>query len=54
MPDGSIVQNLDTDHVVSKRCNPVIADIFIFSAACILWRDVAVVSKRLKRIITVL
>lgn len=28
MPDGSIVQNLDTDHVVSKRRNPVIADIF--------------------------
>jgi predicted HTH transcriptional regulator len=28
MFDGSIVQNLDTDHVASKRRNPVIADIF--------------------------
>ena len=28
MLDGSIVQNLDTDHVASKRRNPVIADIF--------------------------
>lgn len=28
MPDGSIVQNLDTDTVASKRRNPVIADIF--------------------------
>ncbi|MDO4304481.1 MAG: ATP-binding protein [Bacillota bacterium] len=28
MPDGSIVQNLDTDNVASKRRNPVIADIF--------------------------
>ncbi len=28
MFDGSIVQNLDTDHVSSKRRNPVIADIF--------------------------
>ncbi len=28
MFDGSIVQNLDTDYVASKRRNPVIADIF--------------------------
>lgn len=28
MFDGSIVQNLDTDNVASKRRNPVIADIF--------------------------
>lgn len=28
MLDGSIVQNLDTDNVASKRRNPVIADIF--------------------------
>ena len=28
MLDGSIVQNLDTDHVASKRRNPIIADIF--------------------------
>ena len=28
MLDGSIVQNLDTDYVASKRRNPVIADIF--------------------------
>lgn len=28
MYDGTIVQNLDTDHVASKRRNPVIADIF--------------------------
>lgn len=28
MPDGSLVQNLDTDHVPSRRRNPVIADIF--------------------------
>ena len=28
MFDGSNVQNLDTDHVASKRRNPVIADIF--------------------------
>lgn len=28
MFDGSIVQNLDTDHVASKRRTPVIADIF--------------------------
>jgi predicted HTH transcriptional regulator len=28
MPDGSIVQNIDTDHVASKRRNPVIADVF--------------------------
>ncbi len=28
MFDGSIVQNLDIDHVASKRRNPVIADIF--------------------------
>lgn len=28
MFDGSIVQELDTDHVASKRRNPVIADIF--------------------------
>jgi len=28
MFDGSIVQNLDTDNVASKRHNPVIADIF--------------------------
>ncbi|MCD7785571.1 MAG: putative DNA binding domain-containing protein [Oscillospiraceae bacterium] len=28
MPDGSAVQNLDTDNVISKRRNPVIADVF--------------------------
>ncbi|MBO5486176.1 MAG: hypothetical protein J5988_04495 [Eubacterium sp.] len=28
MFDGSLVQNLDTDHVPSRRRNPVIADIF--------------------------
>lgn len=28
MPDGSFVQNLDTDHISSKRRNPVIADVF--------------------------
>lgn len=28
MFDGSFVQNLDTDHVPSKRRNPVIADVF--------------------------
>lgn len=28
MFDGSIVQNLDTDHVASKRRNPIIADVF--------------------------
>ena len=28
MPDGSFVQNLDTDHISSKRRNPVIADMF--------------------------
>lgn len=28
MFDGSIVQDLDTDHIASKRRNPVIADIF--------------------------
>lgn len=28
MIDGSIVQNLDTDHIASKRRNPIIADIF--------------------------
>lgn len=28
MYDGTIIQNLDTDHVASKRRNPVIADIF--------------------------
>ena len=28
MFDGSIVQELDTDNVASKRRNPVIADIF--------------------------
>ncbi|MCD8006938.1 MAG: putative DNA binding domain-containing protein [Oscillospiraceae bacterium] len=27
-PDGSAVQNLDTDNVISKRRNPVIADVF--------------------------
>ncbi|MCD8315346.1 MAG: hypothetical protein LUD44_06935 [Firmicutes bacterium] len=27
-PDGSAVQNLDTDNVISKRRNPVIADLF--------------------------
>ena len=33
MFDGSIVQELDTDNVASKRRNPVIAD--IFSQICI-------------------
>lgn len=28
MPDGSLVQNLDLENVVSKRRNPVIADMF--------------------------
>jgi hypothetical protein len=28
MPDGSIVQNIDTDHVASKRRTPVLADVF--------------------------
>ncbi len=28
MLDGSFVQNLDTDHVPSRRRNPVIADVF--------------------------
>lgn len=28
MFDGSLIQNLDTDHVPSRRRNPVIADIF--------------------------
>ena len=28
MPDGSLVQNLDLENVVSKRRNPVIADLF--------------------------
>lgn len=28
MFDGSIVQDLDTDKVASKRRNPVIADVF--------------------------
>lgn len=28
MMDGSYVQNLDTDHISSKRRNPVIADVF--------------------------
>ena len=28
MPNGSFVQNLDTDHISSKRRNPVIADVF--------------------------
>ena len=28
MFDGSIVQNLDTDNVASKRRNPIIADLF--------------------------
>lgn len=28
MLDGSLVQNLDTDHVPSRRRNPIIADIF--------------------------
>ena len=28
MPDGSVVQNVDTDKVASKRRNPIIADIF--------------------------
>lgn len=28
MPDGSLVQNLDIENVVSKRRNPVIADMF--------------------------
>ena len=28
MYDGSIVQNLDTDRVPSRRRNPIIADIF--------------------------
>lgn len=28
MPDGSVVQQLDTDRVASKRRNPIIADVF--------------------------
>ena len=28
MMDGSLVQNLDTDNISSKRRNPVIADVF--------------------------
>ena len=28
MYDGSLVQELDTDHVPSRRRNPIIADIF--------------------------
>ena len=28
MFDGSLVQNLDTDRVASRRRNPIIADIF--------------------------
>ena len=28
MFDGSFVQNLDTDHVPSRRRNPIIADVF--------------------------
>ncbi len=28
MPDGSVVQNVDTDKVASKRRNPIIADVF--------------------------
>ena len=28
MFDGSLVQNLDTDKVASRRRNPIIADIF--------------------------
>lgn len=51
MFDGSIVQNLDTDHVASKRRNPVIADIFSRMHS---WSAGAAVSEKSRLIIAVL